>query len=75
MQPTEPEEDLKELVARDENRRVDPKLERFESRRRERQGPYDDSPDEDWLHSNWAWLMLAAIFAALVAWIAYIALA
>jgi cytochrome c-type biogenesis protein CcmH/NrfG len=77
MQPLEPEEALKELVAREETRTrpADPELERAEARRRQQIPPPDDPPEADWLRSNWGWLILAAIPVGLVAWVIYVALA
>jgi hypothetical protein len=77
MQPSEPEEEVKELVARERNetRLDDPEFERAEIWRREEAPPLDDRFDADWLQGNGGWLILAAIGVALVAWILYIALA
>jgi hypothetical protein len=77
MQPSEPEEELKELISREEVRARLPQseLERAEARRRELAALLDDPPEADWLRSNWGWLILAATLVALVAWIVYIALA
>jgi hypothetical protein len=77
MQPSEPEEEVKELVAREraETRLDDPELERAEIWRREEAPPRDDRFDADWLQGNTGWLILAGIGVALVAWIVYIALA
>jgi hypothetical protein len=77
MQPGEPEEDLKNLVAREETRvpLVDPELERAEALRHARNDAFDDPPDADWLRGNWGWGMLAAVVVGLVAWIVYLVLA
>jgi hypothetical protein len=77
MQSSEPEEELKELIAREEVRIRLPQseLERAEARRRELAALLDDPPEAGWLHRNWGWLILAAPLIALAAWIVYIALA
>jgi hypothetical protein len=77
MQPSEPEEEVKELVARERERRVehDPELEQAEMWRREEAPPGDDRPDADWLQSKGWWFFFGAIAVALVAWIVYIAVA
>jgi hypothetical protein len=77
MQPSEPEEEVKELVARerDETHLDDPEFERAEIWRREEAPPLDDRLDADWLQGNGWWLILGAIGVALAAWILYIALA
>jgi hypothetical protein len=76
MQPNEPEEEVKELVARDNTRTpVDPEFERAEIWREEEAPPTDDRLDADWLQSNGWVYFLGAIGVALVAWIVYIVLA
>jgi hypothetical protein len=77
MQPSDPEEAVKELVAREEVRARLPQSERerAEARRQELSALLDDAPEADWLRSNWGWAILAAMVVALVAWIVYIALA
>ena len=77
MQPSEPEEEVKELVAREhaETRLDDPEFERAEIWRQEEAPPRDDRFDADWLQGNGWVLILAAIGVALVAWIVYIVLA
>jgi hypothetical protein len=77
MQSSEPEEELKELIAREEVRIRLPQsdLERAEARRRELAALLDDAPEANWLRRNWGWLILAALLVALAAWIVYIALA
>jgi hypothetical protein len=77
MQSSEPEEELKELIAREEVRIRLPQseLERAEARRRELAALLDDPPEAGWLRRNWGWLILAAPLIALAAWIVYIALA
>ena len=77
MQPSEPEEEVKELVAREHTRAAtnDPEFEGAEIWRREEAPPGDDRPDADWLQSSGWWFLLGAIAVGLVAWILYIALA
>jgi hypothetical protein len=77
MQPSGPEEEVKELVARerDETRRDDPEFELAEIWREEEAPPRDDRFDADWLEGNGWWVMLVVIGVAVAAWIIYIALA
>jgi hypothetical protein len=77
MQSSEPEQELKELIAREKVRIRLPQseLERAEVRRRELAALLDDPPEAGWLRSSWGWLILAALLVALAAWIVYIALA
>jgi hypothetical protein len=77
MQPSEPEEEVKELVARERARGVehDPEFEEAEIWRREEAPPGDDRPDADWLQSKGWVYFLAAIPVAIVAWILYLVLA
>jgi hypothetical protein len=77
MQPSEPEEEVKELVARERARRVehDPEFEQADIWRQEEAAPVDDRPDADWLQSRGWLFVFGAIAVALVAWILYIALA
>jgi hypothetical protein len=76
MQPSEPEEAVKESAPRVEVRAWLPRseLERAEARRREQLALLDDTPEADWLRGNWGWAILAAVLLAL-AWLLYIALA
>jgi hypothetical protein len=76
MQPTEPEEDLKELVAREHSavRPADRQAERVAAWRREHDGVVEEPPETDWLRSNAGWVLLGAILAGLAGWIVYIAL-
>jgi hypothetical protein len=77
MQPGEPEEELKDLVAREDTRvpLVDPELERAEALRRPPRDAFNDPADADWLRGNWGWALLAAPVVGLVAWIVYLTLA
>jgi hypothetical protein len=77
MQPSEPEEEVKELVAREGVRKAehDPEFEQAEIWRREEAPPGDDRPDADWLQSSGWWFVFGAIAVALVAWILYLVLA
>ena len=77
MQPSGPEEEVKELAARerDETRLDDPEFELAEIWRKEEAPPRDDRFDADWLEGNGWWVMLVVIGVAVAAWIIYIALA
>jgi cytochrome c-type biogenesis protein CcmH/NrfG len=77
MQPSEPEEELKELAAREATRGpiVDPELERARARRGGQPALSADRPDADWLQSTVWWVLLGAIVVALAAWIVYVAVA
>jgi hypothetical protein len=74
VQPSEPDEAAaaQRAAERSATPPGDPEAGRVEARRHAQDGPADEPPDRDWLRSNAAWLPLAAIVLALVAWVVYV---
>jgi hypothetical protein len=77
MQPGEPEEELKDLVAHEHTEvpRSERDPEGVEILREEFEEELNEQPDTGWLEGNWVWIFLVAIVVAIVTFVLVIALA
>jgi hypothetical protein len=76
MQPSEPEEEVKEIVGREDVRvpYVDREPEGARILEEEQEEELDERPDTGWLEGNWVWVILVALVVGFVAWVLVISL-